>query len=70
MIIALVLIAIWTSIIIVTWALHPKPNAPAMLMTLLGTGGLSFMTFLWTVMKENGDKLKAGKEIKDDPKDN
>lgn len=62
MIIALVLIAIWTSVIIYAWAVSIKPSAPAMLMTLLGTGGLSFMTFLWSIMHENIKTNQSKKE--------
>jgi hypothetical protein len=33
-----------------------------MLMTLLGTGGLSFMTFLWSIMHENIKTKQVKKE--------
>jgi hypothetical protein len=53
MTVALILIAIWVSVIVWAWALGDKNDAPAMIGALLATGGLSFMTFLWSIMREN-----------------
>jgi hypothetical protein len=68
MTIALILIAIWVSVIIWAWAFKEKNDAPAMVGALLATGGLSFMTFLWSIMKENvitpKPKKDEGKEDK------
>jgi hypothetical protein len=53
MTIALILIAIWVSVIVWAWATKGRDGAPEMVGALLAGGGLSFMTFLWTIMREN-----------------
>jgi hypothetical protein len=53
MTIALLLIAIWVSVVVIAWAVKGQPGAPEMVIALLSTGGVSFCTFLWTIMTEN-----------------
>jgi hypothetical protein len=53
MTIALIFIAVWVSAIIIAWCVYDRHEAPEMLQAILLTGGLSFITFLWTVMTEN-----------------
>lgn len=60
MTVALLWVGVLATGIVAAWIIHPRPNAPAMLGVLLGGGGLSFMVYLYTIMKENGAKTKEG----------
>lgn len=64
MTVALILIAIWVSVVVWAWATQDKKDAPAMVGALLASGGLSFMTFLYTIMKENGRGVNRGESSK------
>jgi hypothetical protein len=56
MTIALVLVGLWSNLVIWAWAFKDKDDAPEMLGVILGAGGLSFITFLWTIMNENNKR--------------
>lgn len=58
MTIALIQLDIWLNAAIYAWMFMGKTDAINMILALLGTGTLSFMTFLYTIMKENGGGSK------------
>jgi hypothetical protein len=64
MTIALIMVAIWVSVVVGAWAVKGTTGAPEMVVALLATGGVSFCTFLWSIMREN---IRGGR--KDDKHD-
>jgi hypothetical protein len=61
MTIALILIGIWVSVVVWAWAAKEKNDAPQMIGALLAGGGLSFIAFLWSIMKENTHEKERDK---------
>lgn len=57
---ALIQLDLWLNIAIYAWFVQKRTDAPTMILALLGAGTLSFMTFLYTIMKENGGIKKDG----------
>ncbi len=62
MIIALLFVAAWASVVVIAWATKPKHDGPAMLGVVLGSAMLALLNFLWSIVKENGQQGRTGRQ--------